>query len=513
MGITSTWFRCVSSRQDWDLKFLDEDLRRGLGERVTTGGVILAVGQMLRIVLQLVNLTVMSRLLPPADFGLFSMATTVTAFAMLFMDFGLSSSTIQRKTIDQDTLSAIFYFTLGASIAVMLLSWISAPLSSWFFRDERVQWIVFAMAITIPVTAVGSQHRALLNRQMRWVAIQAVATVAQITGLLAGVLVASMTDLGYWALVANAWVIAIVSSLLTWLCMPWRPGRVSDWTNARSALHFGANLMGSNIAGWFNRQGDNVLLGWRWGSTELGFYTRAYTIYMLPLTFVSRPIASAVIPALSRLQNQATRWRSALLQAQAPLYLVAAGLTTVLVAVSEPLVAVVLGDGWAKSGDILAILSASMFAGMITNSLGWIYISLGTSNRMFRYSLVRLPITLVGFWLGLPYGPEGIAISVLIVEVIFVIPSAVYATRGTPVKAKAILRIGFPPILCGVFVLGLLYQFYIPSPQTSALLSLMELGALSGGLYLIGAVMLLSLDPAYSTLKSKVWRSLHPLLR
>ncbi len=53
-----------------------------------------ALSQFGRAAIQFASLAVFSRLLTPADFGLFAMAAVVTNFALLFRDMGTSAALI-----------------------------------------------------------------------------------------------------------------------------------------------------------------------------------------------------------------------------------------------------------------------------------------------------------------------------------------------------------------------------------------------------------------------------------
>ena len=115
------------------------------------------------------------------------------------------------------------------------------------------------------------------------------AIVAQFAGSVTAILLAWLTSLGYWALVAQTWASASVSLILLWLTCPWRPSLARNWRTIGPAVRFGAHLTGFGIVNYFHRQFDNVLIGWRWGSADLGFYTRAYALLTLPFIFHKRP--------------------------------------------------------------------------------------------------------------------------------------------------------------------------------------------------------------------------------
>ena len=89
------------------------------------------------------------------------------------------------------------------------------------------------------------------------------------------------------------------ASTLIWTACPWRPSLVSDWRGARSGLHFGAYLAGFSVVNFFHRQLDNIIVGWRFGATELGFYSRGYQLMLLPLNLFNGPLSAAIEPSLS----------------------------------------------------------------------------------------------------------------------------------------------------------------------------------------------------------------------
>jgi PST family polysaccharide transporter len=309
-----------------------------------------------------------------------------------------------------------------------------------------------ATGLSIPISAAGAQHGALLQRGMRWMEMQWTPILAQLAGGIVGALLAWKGGFGYWALVVQAWVGAVVSTALLWYFARWRPDFTPHWRHARSALHFGLNLTGFSFINYFHRQFDNVLVGWRWGATSLGYYNNAYSLLTLPLTLISSPMASAVVPALSRLQHDPERWNRAFLRAFGALNLISAGLTTMLIVSAEPLVRIVYGAQWHESGKIFALLAISMFAATPVNATGWIYISLGQTNRMLRWSMIVTPFYIAAFFVGLPFGPRGVAICYSIVMCLACAPYLAYATAHSPTTFGSVLKVSAPPAFVGASI-------------------------------------------------------------
>ncbi|TIX52315.1 MAG: lipopolysaccharide biosynthesis protein, partial [Mesorhizobium sp.] len=95
-----------------------EHLTRDLGRRTASGGVIALCAQALILLTQVGYMALMARLLQPDDFGLVAMAASATAFVGVFADLGLSMVTIQRKEVDHDTVSALFFVNLGVGFTL-----------------------------------------------------------------------------------------------------------------------------------------------------------------------------------------------------------------------------------------------------------------------------------------------------------------------------------------------------------------------------------------------------------
>ncbi len=415
-----------------------------LGLKATGGSIIVLMAQLVRIVIQLASTAIFARMLAPADFGVFTIAALVVGFANVFTDLGLSAAVIQRQRIDQNTVSALFFVNVAAGLGIMLMVWAVAPIAAWFFDDPRVLGLLFALAPSIPLTACGAQHNALLVRGMRWRTIQYVSISSQIFGVVVGVAFAYYANAGYWALVINTAGAAFFSLILLWAVSHWRPSRVKDWSGVRSALAFGLNLTGFNLVNYFHRQADNILIGYRWGPTELGFYNRAYTLLSVPITLISGPIGSVLIPSLSRLQAEPERWRRAYLDALTLVAVLNSFISVALIANARPLIDLFLGPGWGPSADIFMLLANSMLFSVPSGTCGWILTSLGQTKRMFTWSLIATPLFVLAFLIGLPYGAKGVAALYSVAMALLSPAYFLFSIRQTNLKFSEIVRAVFP---------------------------------------------------------------------
>ncbi|TIL32579.1 lipopolysaccharide biosynthesis protein [Mesorhizobium sp.] len=434
-----------------------EHLTRDLGRRTASGGGIALCAQILILLTQVGYMALMARLLQPDDFGLVAMAASVTAFVGVFADLGLSMVTIQRKEVDHDTVSALFFVNLGVGFGLMPLTWLMAPVATWLFNDPRVFYLVLVLAIAIPITAAGAQHKALLIRNMRWMSLHGVNLGSLLCGFSVGVAMAWGWGFKYWSLAAATLTTALVATIGLWILSPWRPTKVANWKNARSAINFGINYSGSQFTNYINRQSDNVLVGWKSGPIELGFYTRAYSLFMLPITLVSGPIGSVIIPMLSRLQTQPERWARTYLSAMRLTLMMNTILCTIITINAQEIVRLVYGENWSKSGAILMVLSLSLITSISGQFGGWTLISLGRARELFVFSIFSSSIRFALFLFAIQWGALGVAVAWCITSWVFTPALWFYGTRDTELRFKDLVKAA-APFFCAYIVIVALFQ-------------------------------------------------------
>ncbi|MFN7054754.1 lipopolysaccharide biosynthesis protein [Hyphomonas sp.] len=473
-------------------------LENTLGRRTLQGGGLMAISNVLRLLIQLASLAVLGRILLPDDFGLLAMSWAVLGFVTMFAELGLSTATIQRQEIDQNTTSVLFFMGLGVGTLVCLILMALAPLAAMLFNEPRLTLVVAAMALVIPVNMLATQHFALLARTMRWLDLEIGAVTSQALCVVAAILLAIYTPIGYWALVAQAWIGSLSYSLfLIWRC-DWRPSWPTHWRAAASSVMLGVNLTGFTVMNYFQRTLDQVLIGWRWGTIELGFYARAYALLQAPINFVNVPIAKALQPALSRLQDKPEEWRAAFLAGLGALVILSGGFTAVLFGGAGPVIRTVYGPGWDQTQAIFGWLALSMALATPMNAVNWIYISLGRTGRMFQWGLWSTPVYVLAFVVGLPYGGTGVAIAYSTAVAILFIPCFVMATRQTSVTVLDVLKVIWPMSVAAVLV-GIVLRMM--THEASAIMGV-AYTVLGGLAYLCVALLLVMTLPVYASIRT-----------
>ena len=277
--------------------------------RTMRGALVSTAGQGANFVLRIGSMVVLARLLSAEDFGLVGMVIAFTGFLDIFRDFGLSMAAVQRASISQAQHSTLFWINLGIGLLLATLCVVVAPFLVTFYQEPRLLWIAVVVGLGFLFNGAAAQHRALLQRRMRFTALTALEVISLIvsTGLGVGMAAAGQ---GYWALVAMNVCPTAVSAVGFWGIARWMPSRPHWGTDMRSLLGYGGTVTLDGVITFITYNADKVLLGRFWGSQALGIYGRAYQLVNTPTSNLNSTIALVVFPALSRLQNDPTRLRS-----------------------------------------------------------------------------------------------------------------------------------------------------------------------------------------------------------
>ena len=419
-------------------------LRGSLGSQAAVGGMVVLGAQGYRFVFQLLSSAFMARLLVPEDFGLMAMSMTVTAFVSMFTDMGLSSATVQRQKIDQDTVSGLMLVGILVAFVVMLAAFAIAPLAAALFDDARVMTLVIASAAAIPVGALSAQHLALMSRRMEFMKIQMITMTSLSAAMLIALTLAWKTDIGYWVLVVNNWFNTVILGVLVWLWSPWRPSRVRSWTGVKESLNFGAYLTGFSIVEYLHRQSDNVLIGWKFGAESLGFYSRAYGLFMLPTSALIYPFFEVAKPVLSRALDDPSEYRRLFHRMLFPLNFLTCAMAGVLFLIAPAAVTLLYGDQWHQTIPLFRALSVCMSVQAMTISLGWIYISTGRSKQMFYSQILSAVSFSIAFLVAVFISLETVAVAYSGVSIGLLLPLVWLAVRNSPFDFAGYLKVHLP---------------------------------------------------------------------
>ena len=390
---------------------------------------------------RLLVLVILARLLTPTDYGIAGMAIVVTSFALIFTDPALSAALIQRPVIDERDRSSVFWLATGIGGALTLVGVAASGLVANFFREEQVQDLVIVTSFCLVAASLSVTQRALLARELAYRKLE----IREMTSIVAGGVVgvaAAIAGLGPWAIVLNFVTYVVISTVLVWLLVDWRPRRVFSIDHIRSLWGFSARIFSASVLTWGNQNLDKALVGRFLGGGPLGAYSLAYTATQVPGQLLSRPLYQVVAPAYARIQSDSERLERAWLWSKQLSVAVVAPALLALIVVAPDLVPVVFGDQWDAAIAPLQLLCIGAVANALV-ALHWSVLQArGEASTVLRLAFMSSFLTFTAFACGLYWGIVGVAAFYAGARWLYVVPSTWITTRGVSFAFWPALRAG-----------------------------------------------------------------------
>lgn len=461
-----------------------------------------------RLVIQLVSLIytiALARLLTPDDFGLIGMVLVFTGFAELLADVGLGSALIQKKDATELHYSTVFWTNLGLGIGFTGVIYFSADLIATFYERQELSLIAQILSLQFVFAAVRLVPGERLAKELRFGYV----VIANFSGmLLAGTLALYMAINGYgfWALVWQAVVQTLVTTLIICVAGRWRPQFVFSITALRELFSFSVYVLGTRTLQYGARTVDKLLAGRYLGGEAVGLLGRAQTLILFPLRNISHVVGKVMFPALSMVQDDIARVRRVYLRSTQAIALVTFPMMLGMMAVADNFVIGVLGEQWADMVPIIRILCIAGIASSIVTITGAVYLSQGASRLQFRVNLVTRPIAVLGVIAGLPWGLVGIATGSVVAVLI---NTLITLSKAGPLIGLRLMDLfkGLLPTLVTASLMAVpvyLIGHYI-SVQRPLLVLLLQV--IVGGLLYLGLALgmkLAAVDDIYGLIKARI---------
>ncbi len=407
----------------------DQDLK---GRAVRSAGITITE-RLAEYAINTISVIVLARLLTPSDFGLVAMVASIAGIFGILRDLGLSDVTVQAAEINQSQVSTLFWVNalFNTGIAIILIA--SSPLIAKFYKEPKLIGITIVYSFSFVFIGFSTQHFALLKRFMRFgqIAIIGILSTALSVGL--SILLAGL-KFGYWAIVAKQIMLALFSTIGAWIFLFWKPSKPVFTKEVWHMIKMGLNIVGFFIVNYLAHNLDKLLIGWRFGAERLGFYDRAFQLSVLPVSLLAMPLHAVAVSTLSKLKNEPDRFSNYYLNSIKLLTLLGFPISVFLCLMSKDIVFLLLGAQWGEAGQIFRILSISIWASVVYGTHGWLHVSLGRTDRWFKWGLISTPILISAYFVALNWGPRAVAGSYALVLSLLALPSILYA--GKPIKLR-----------------------------------------------------------------------------
>jgi O-antigen/teichoic acid export membrane protein len=415
-----------------------------LAEKARNGTHAMLATRVLAIVSTLASITIVSRLVPPADFGVYALAWLALGLVSLLREFGIGSAIVQARDLSAQQQNKYFWVSLALALAASASLATAAPLLADVYDEPILGSVVWVFAIAPVLNAIAFVHLALLRRHLEYNKLAFIEAGAILCALTTA-LTAAYFWRDVWALVAADLVKWLWTGATAWLLCRWVPGKPSR-TGASINLAFGFQVALYNVLTY---AGNNIGLaaGYRFSSTDLGFFNRGRTLCQVAQYAFLTPITEVGLSLLCRLRSEAA-YRDAYMGLARRVALLFIPLSAVLPIVSDDLVLALLGPAWTPAAPIVAWFAPVILGQAFAAVFAQLMTSQGRGRELRRWAAVDLILRAAGAVAGSQYGVVGLAAGFSLATILLTVPLMLWiAGRSGPVKLADQLVAAWPGTL------------------------------------------------------------------
>jgi O-antigen/teichoic acid export membrane protein len=357
-------------------------------------------------VLSLLSTMVVSRLLGPAEIGVFAIGMAVVGVVAVIRELGVSTYLVQEAHLDEPRVRAAFTLAvaMGVGLAVVVLL-LSVP-AGRFYGDSNVTGIIAILALNFALAPLGSVSQALLMRELRF---SALTWIRLSHALIIGVVSVALAALG-WGPQSLAWAAVMASvgnaAMSLWARPhPMRPAFTG--ADLRRVFAVGGPATAINVVDEVINALPELVLGRAQSLTAAGLFSRGRGMSQMAHQLIARAAGPVFLAVFADRQREGV--------SLTPLY---AKATSCVVALgwgglAEPVVKVLFGANWLEVAPLMRWLCAAAGVALLTSGAHHLLLAGGGVRDVLRAKLLALPAHALCLCVGAAFGAEWMCIAML----------------------------------------------------------------------------------------------------
>ncbi len=378
-----------------------------LKEKTVSGMMWGAIGKVGTLTINFLTNLVLARLLMPEDFGAIAMLAIFLAVSNIFIQGGLGTALVQKKSPDHRDFSTVFYWNLVVAMLFYIILYIVAPLIADYYALPLVKPLLRVQSLVLLIQSFSIVQYIQLVKQMNFKSLAIRNMVAALAGTLIAIPLA-LRGFGPWSLVASAILASIVNVLLLWKLSTWRPTWEFSLSALKTLFSFGGLMLLSSLAETLYTNLQGLIIGKRFSASDLGYFSQAKKLEEIPVTGLSSIVNDVTFPAFASIQDEPDRLLAGVRKSTKSLTFLNFPMMILLMIVAQPLICLLYGSKWEFSAPFFQILCISGLIYTVNTLNTNVMKSLGKGKIYFIIQIIKRSIGIALILLGVRFGIYGL---------------------------------------------------------------------------------------------------------
>lgn len=338
--------------------------------------------------IRLLSNIILTRILFPEAFGIMALVNAFMYGLQMFSDLGTGASIIQNKKGDDERFLNTAWTLQVARGGLLfccacLLAW---PIAQLYDQNVLMQ-IIPIVGVSAIVSGFNPTSIVTANRHIQLGRVTILTLAAQVASVVILVVLALWLK-SVWALAIGAVTSALLQLFVYTFFMPGKRNKFYwDKEIGTEIFHFGKWIFISTLCAFMINQGDRVILGFYLDPAELGVYSIAFMLAVLP-TSLTLTLSSKVLFPLYRQMLPATdENRKKVFKTRFLISLTFVSASIILAFIGPSLIGLLYDERYHAAKGVITVLAVAMIPRVILLTAEQIPVAAGNSRG---YAFIRL---------------------------------------------------------------------------------------------------------------------------
>lgn len=380
-------------------------------------------------ILRLAATVVLARSLNDYDYGLAALVLTTYEFTQVFTKIGIGGKVIQA---DEESLESIcngaYWLNWVICFSLFIIQCIIAFPVAWFYQENALIMPICMLGLVYLITPFGRIQSTLIQRENR-LKVTALGSVAQMA--VANILTAVFAILhwGMWAIILPRLLVAPIDIYISLTNHPWRIKKGFTTERWGEIFKFGMNILGISMLATLRNNLDYLIIARFLGVKELGLYFFAFNAGLGISSNIILSITTALYPYLCAVRSNWQEFKNRYFGSLKKIAFIIIPFVILQSGLAPFYVPIIFGKKWVEAVPILVLICLSAIPRPFFLASTNLLAATGKPHLSFRGNVIFTSIFAIALLIGVQWGAIGVAISVLLVHVIFMPGFTVWATQ------------------------------------------------------------------------------------
>lgn len=312
---------------------------------------------------------ILARILVPADFGILAIINVFYLLTVSFIDGGLKEALIQKKDVDDNDYSSVFWVNILLALFLYGLLFFTAPFIQDFYNIPLLSFYIRLQSLNLLIDSLALVQIIKGTKDLNLKSITQSRIPASLLSFGVGIYMA-YSGFGVVSLVVQQLVNSFLYVCFLWSKIRYRPKLEISWQSIQPLYGFGLKIF---AAGYLNRiytQTMNLIYAKFFSPALLGLYNRANSLQRIPSEIVVSSVVTGIYPTMVKIQDNDKGLKELYKKNVQLTFIFICGICALLFFQAENIVWILLGEGWMETVPYMQVLA-----------VGGIFLPMGLLNK------------------------------------------------------------------------------------------------------------------------------------